>query len=128
MLVTHCSARKGRHDYVTGSKVAGPNVLHASSSTKAHADIGPDVVVPLLVALFVVVVFDVAFAVAFWVHRRRRCKTASAGRRKEVNEDAWKSTVDVDTGEEYYFKEGRTTWTRPGRSLVGERVLGKLNW
>ena len=41
MLVTHCSARKGRHDYVTGSKVAGPNVFHASSSTKAHADIGP---------------------------------------------------------------------------------------
>jgi hypothetical protein len=106
---------------VTGSKVAGPNVLHASSSTKVHADIGPDVVVPLLIALFVVVVFAVAFAVAFWVHRRRRCKTASAGRRKEVNED-------VDTGEEYYFKEGRTTWTRPGRSLVGERVLGKLNW
>ena len=128
MLDTHCSARKGRHDYVTGSKVAGPNVFHASSSTKAHADIGPDVVVPLLIALFVVVVFAVAFAVAFWVHRRRRCKTASAGRRKEVNEDAWKSTVDVDTGEEYYFKEGRTTWTRPGRSLVGERVLGKLNW
>ena len=86
------------------------------------------VVVPLLSALFVVVVFAVAFAVAFWVHRRRRCKTASAGRRKEVNEDAWKSTVDVDTGEEYCFKEGRTTWTRPGRSLVGERVLGKLNW
>ena len=47
---------------------------------------------------------------------------------KKSNEDAWKSTVDVDTGEEYYFKEGRTTWTRPGRSLVGERVLGKLNW
>ena len=70
---------------------------------------GNDVVVPLLSALLVVVVFAVAFAVAFWVHRRRRCKTASAGRRKEVNEDAWKSTVDVDTGEEYCFKEGRTT-------------------
>ena len=47
---------------------------------------------------------------------------------KKSNEDAWKSTVDVDTGEENCFKEGRTTWTRPGRSLVGERVLGKLNW
>ena len=34
---------------------------------------GVVMVVPLLIALFVVVVF----AVAFWVHRRRRCKTAS---------------------------------------------------
>jgi hypothetical protein len=47
---------------------------------------------------------------------------------KKSNEDAWKSTVDVDTGEENCFKEGRTTWTRPGRRLVGERVIGKLNW
>jgi hypothetical protein len=41
VLVTNCTTRNGRHDYVTGSKVAGPNVFHASSSTKAHADIGP---------------------------------------------------------------------------------------
>ena len=53
---------------------------------------------------------------------------SSADTGEEVHEDAWKSTVDVDTGEEYYFEEGRTTWTRPGRRLVGERVLGKLNW
>lgn len=32
---------EGRHDYVTGAKVLGPNVFYNSSSTKTHADIGP---------------------------------------------------------------------------------------
>ncbi|ADY52605.1 hypothetical protein Pedsa_2053 [Pseudopedobacter saltans DSM 12145] len=32
---------EGRHDYVTGAKVLGPNVFYNSSSTKTYADIGP---------------------------------------------------------------------------------------
>lgn len=40
-LVTNCSATKGRHDYVTGSKVAGPNVFHGCTATQTYADIGP---------------------------------------------------------------------------------------
>jgi len=40
-LVTKCSARDGRHDYVSGSKVAGPNVFHDSTSLNSYADVGP---------------------------------------------------------------------------------------
>ena len=41
ILVSHCQTRNGRHDYVTGSKIAGPNVFHSTSSVMTHADIGP---------------------------------------------------------------------------------------
>jgi len=40
-LVTNCTADHGRHDYVSGSNVEGPNVWHKCTSTNAHADIGP---------------------------------------------------------------------------------------
>ncbi|WP_343535427.1 hypothetical protein [Pedobacter sp.] len=40
-LVRDCSADEGRHDYVTGAKVAGPNVFYNCKSTNAKADIGP---------------------------------------------------------------------------------------
>jgi len=40
-LVMNCEATDGRHDYVTGSKVLGPNVFYNSSAKKTHADIGP---------------------------------------------------------------------------------------
>ncbi len=40
-LVTGCTTRNGRHDYVTGSKVPGPNVFHDCRATEAHSDIGP---------------------------------------------------------------------------------------
>ena len=40
-LVSGCHSRNGRHDYVTGSKVPGPNVFHDSSAVMAHSDIGP---------------------------------------------------------------------------------------
>lgn len=32
---------EGRHDYVTGAKVLGPNVFYNCTSTKTHSDIGP---------------------------------------------------------------------------------------
>mmetsp|Transcript_34233 Transcript_34233/g.90841 ORF Transcript_34233/g.90841 Transcript_34233/m.90841 type:complete len:504 (-) Transcript_34233:146-1657(-) len=41
VLVTGCSAEDGRHDYVTGSRVAGPNVFHNCSASRAHSDVGP---------------------------------------------------------------------------------------
>ncbi|SOD12365.1 hypothetical protein [Pedobacter xixiisoli] len=40
-LVRDCSADEGRHDYVTGAKVSGPNVFYNCKSTNAKADIGP---------------------------------------------------------------------------------------
>lgn len=40
-LFMYCSAADGRHDYVTGARVCGPNVFYASVATNAHADIGP---------------------------------------------------------------------------------------
>lgn len=40
-LVRDCTASEGRHDYVTGAKVAGPNVFYNCKAEKAKADIGP---------------------------------------------------------------------------------------
>lgn len=40
-LVRDCKADEGRHDYVTGAKVAGPNVFYNCLATNAKADIGP---------------------------------------------------------------------------------------
>lgn len=40
-LVRDCLADEGRHDYVTGAKVTGPNVFYNCKSTNAKADIGP---------------------------------------------------------------------------------------
>ncbi|HET9570276.1 MAG TPA: hypothetical protein VFP20_02555 [Bacteroidales bacterium] len=40
-LIKNCVTRGGRHDYVTGSQTAGPNVFVNSSSSQVHADIGP---------------------------------------------------------------------------------------
>ncbi len=41
VLVQRCTTRGGRHDYVTGSRVLGPNVFLDSTATETHADIGP---------------------------------------------------------------------------------------
>ena len=40
-LVMNCFASNGRHDYVTGAKVRGPNVFYNCTAQKTHADIGP---------------------------------------------------------------------------------------
>ncbi|MCG2614016.1 hypothetical protein LZZ85_06975 [Terrimonas sp. NA20] len=40
-LFVDCYASDGRHDYVTGAKVLGPNVFFRSKAEKTHADIGP---------------------------------------------------------------------------------------
>jgi hypothetical protein len=40
-LVQHCTTRNGRHDYVTGARVAGPNVFYKSTATLQRADMGP---------------------------------------------------------------------------------------
>lgn len=40
-LFKNCHAEDGRHDYVTGAKVCGPNVFYNCTATKTHADIGP---------------------------------------------------------------------------------------
>lgn len=40
-LVINCRAREGRHDYVMGSVVAGPNAFVNSRAENAHADAGP---------------------------------------------------------------------------------------
>lgn len=40
-LVTNCHAEEGRHDYVTGARVCGPNVFYNCTAVKTHADIGP---------------------------------------------------------------------------------------
>lgn len=40
-LFMHCFASEGRHDYVTGARVCGPNVFFNCRSENAKADIGP---------------------------------------------------------------------------------------
>lgn len=40
-LFKNCYASEGRHDYVTGAKVCGPNVFYNCVSENAKADIGP---------------------------------------------------------------------------------------
>lgn len=40
-LFMNCLSRNGRHDYVTGSRVCGPNVFYNCISINAFADIGP---------------------------------------------------------------------------------------
>lgn len=40
-LFQRCFTRGGRHDYVTGSMVTGPNVFLDCYATQTHADIGP---------------------------------------------------------------------------------------
>jgi len=40
-LFQRCFTRGGRHDYVTGSRVAGPNAFVDCYATKTYADIGP---------------------------------------------------------------------------------------
>lgn len=40
-LFQRCYTRGGRHDFVTGSRVAGPNVFVDGFSTQTYADIGP---------------------------------------------------------------------------------------
>jgi hypothetical protein len=40
-LFQRCYTRGGRHDFVTGSRVAGPNVFVDCYSTQTYADIGP---------------------------------------------------------------------------------------
>lgn len=40
-LFINCFASEGRHDYVTGAKVRGPNVFYNCKAEKTHADTGP---------------------------------------------------------------------------------------
>lgn len=40
-LVTNCTTKNGRHDYVNGSRTCGPNVFYNNSSTIQNSDIGP---------------------------------------------------------------------------------------
>jgi hypothetical protein len=40
-LVMNCESTEGRHDYVTGSRVCGPNVFYNCKASNTHADIGP---------------------------------------------------------------------------------------
>jgi hypothetical protein len=40
-LFRYCSTTEGRHDYVTGSRVCGPNVFTRCTARNTHADIGP---------------------------------------------------------------------------------------
>ncbi len=40
-LFMNCFASEGRHDYVTGAKVCGPNVFYNCTAEKTHADTGP---------------------------------------------------------------------------------------
>ncbi|MBV9986727.1 MAG: hypothetical protein JO301_03555 [Chitinophagaceae bacterium] len=40
-LVANCHSTEGRHDYVTGARVAGPNVFYNCTAQNTHADIGP---------------------------------------------------------------------------------------
>lgn len=41
VLVQRTYAREGRHDYVTGSRVTGPNVFLDGVAERTHSDIGP---------------------------------------------------------------------------------------
>jgi hypothetical protein len=40
-LFMNCLSRNGRHDYVTGARVCGPNVFYNCVSVNAFSDIGP---------------------------------------------------------------------------------------
>lgn len=40
-LFMNCQTSDGRHDYVTGARVCGPNVFYNCTSKTTHADIGP---------------------------------------------------------------------------------------
>lgn len=40
-LFMNLETTEGRHDYVTGAKVLGPNVFYNCKASKTHADIGP---------------------------------------------------------------------------------------
>lgn len=40
-LFMNCQSTEGRHDYVTGAVVCGPNVFYNCSATQTYADIGP---------------------------------------------------------------------------------------
>ncbi len=40
-LFMNCHATEGRHDFVTGARVCGPNVFVHCSAKNTHADIGP---------------------------------------------------------------------------------------
>ncbi|MCW3088465.1 MAG: hypothetical protein JWQ78_1851 [Sediminibacterium sp.] len=40
-LFINCQSTEARHDYVTGARVAGPNVFYNCTATQTHADIGP---------------------------------------------------------------------------------------
>lgn len=40
-LFMNCNATDGRHDFVTGAKVNGPNVFVNCTAKRTHADIGP---------------------------------------------------------------------------------------
>lgn len=40
-LFMNCHAEEGRHDYVTGARVCGPNVFYNCKAKNEHADIGP---------------------------------------------------------------------------------------
>lgn len=40
-LFINCQAADGRHDFVTGARVLGPNVFYNCKAVQAHADIGP---------------------------------------------------------------------------------------
>ncbi len=40
-LFKNCETSEGRHDFVTGARVCGPNVFTQCKATSTHADIGP---------------------------------------------------------------------------------------
>lgn len=40
-IVQNCTTRNGRHDYVNGARVAGPNVFYNNTATSQQADMGP---------------------------------------------------------------------------------------
>ena len=40
-LVKNCTTSEGRHDYVNGARVCGPNVFTGSTAFNTHSDIGP---------------------------------------------------------------------------------------
>jgi hypothetical protein len=40
-LFMNCETTEGRHDYVTGARVLGPNVFYNCKASRTHADIGP---------------------------------------------------------------------------------------
>jgi hypothetical protein len=40
-LFINCQSTGGRHDYVTGARVCGPNVFYNCTAKNTHADIGP---------------------------------------------------------------------------------------